>query len=559
MATTDIQLEKPNLTPEIRAMLAALRRRVRQYVWVEGLTSAVAWLGTAFWGSLALDWFFEPPPAVRVLILVLVATVLLVILFRLIGRRAFVRLTDSNMAMLLERRFPQLDDSLLTAVDLIAHGPDYDGYDARMLVDTCREAAANSEQLPLRRVFNPVPLQRGILAAFLMVVSVSMFAATMPAAFGTWTRRSLALSPELWPRRTRLTVEGFEDGTAKVARGADLDLVVKADMSMPLVPRVVHVRYRTEGGARVREPMNREGTAEPGKDRFQEYSYTFRGVLVPIDFEVIGGDDRVRDLRIEVVDSPTVVQMDLGLQYPKYMGREARTLPVTGVMQIPMGTNVAIRARSNKELVRIQVDSVLEEKPGPPLILEPAGSRRDGFRHSLKSLGADKTLLFTLLDSDGIRSREPVRLALAMVADEPPELAVRLAGIGSAVTPQARLPVAGNVTDDYGIARGLVRTCRGSSQAGHAGYSISQGQSNRPQAGRSLGGSRPRTEGRPEAAGVRQIGRPIRSGQAAERRYQRALAAGRRYARAASRHAPIARTGAQAAVRDDRSGGDRYG
>ena len=74
----------------------------------------------------------------------------------------------------------------------------------------------------------------------------------MPHAFGTWTRRSLALSQELWPRRTRLTVEGFENGTAKVARGADLHLVVKADTQMPLVPRVVHVRYRTEGGARVR-------------------------------------------------------------------------------------------------------------------------------------------------------------------------------------------------------------------------------------------------------------------------------------------------------------------
>ena len=37
---------------------------------------------------------------------------------RLIGRRAFVRITDSNAATVLERRFPQLNDSLLTAVVL---------------------------------------------------------------------------------------------------------------------------------------------------------------------------------------------------------------------------------------------------------------------------------------------------------------------------------------------------------------------------------------------------------------------------------------------------------
>ena len=44
-------------------------------------------------------------------------------------------------------------------------------------------------------------------------------------------------------------------------------------------------------------------------------------------------------------------------------------------------------------------------------------------------------------------------MALAAVADEPPQVTARLSGIGSAIVPQARLPVAGTATDDYGIAR----------------------------------------------------------------------------------------------------------
>ena len=51
----------------------------------------------------------------------LIAVVLAVVLLQLIGRRAFVRITDSNAAMVLERRFPQLGDSLLTAVRLPVH------------------------------------------------------------------------------------------------------------------------------------------------------------------------------------------------------------------------------------------------------------------------------------------------------------------------------------------------------------------------------------------------------------------------------------------------------
>ena len=100
----------------MQAVLGTLRRRIRQYVWLEGAAAAVAWLGVAFWATLAVDWFFEPPVAVRGAMLAAVVVVLAAVVLQLIGRRAFVRITDGNAAMVLERRFPQLDDSLLTAV-----------------------------------------------------------------------------------------------------------------------------------------------------------------------------------------------------------------------------------------------------------------------------------------------------------------------------------------------------------------------------------------------------------------------------------------------------------
>ena len=56
--------------------------------------------------TLAADWFFEPSAAVRGVMLALVALGLAAVVVRLIGRRAFVRITDGNAAMVLERRFP---------------------------------------------------------------------------------------------------------------------------------------------------------------------------------------------------------------------------------------------------------------------------------------------------------------------------------------------------------------------------------------------------------------------------------------------------------------------
>ncbi len=454
--TTASDTARIELAPQIRGMLARLRARIRRYVWIEGLAAAVVWLGLAFWVTLLLDWFFEPPAGVRLIALITVGMILLAVLVQRIAYRLMAPLGDANMATVLERRFPQLDDALLTAVALAGRKADPSDCNPEMLERTCREAAGRMEEVRLGEVFNPAPLRRQVASAMAISASVVAFALLQPAALGTWAQRSLALSPELWPRYTRLVVEGFDDeGRVKVARGSEFDLVAKADTSWPAVPEVVEVRYRAEGGRRQRESMSRRGSAVPGRDAYQEYTHRFESVLASIDFDVYGGDAAVRGLRIEAVDSPTINEMRLAVQLPEYTARPDRTLPVSGVMQVPLGSRVVVQARSNKPLVRVQIDSVLDDAPPPPTILEAEDLDADaqGFELALPPLMDDKTLQFTLFDTDGIQSRRPTQLRLVTIADMPPQLAVRLRGIGSAVTPRARLPVVGEIRDDYGIAR----------------------------------------------------------------------------------------------------------
>ncbi len=82
---------------------------------------------------------------------------------------------------------------------------------------------------------------------------------------------------------------------------------------------------------------------------------------------------------------------------------------------------------------------------------DPANPR--SFQYVLDKLDKDATLQFTLFDTDGIKSREPVRVTISALEDRRPELAILLRGIGAAITPQAQLPASGRVTDDYGLAQ----------------------------------------------------------------------------------------------------------
>ena len=101
----------------------------------------------------------------------------------------------------------------------------------------------------------------------------------------------------------------------------------------------------------------------PDRDEFQDFRYTFENVISPHTFEVTGGDSRVRDLRIRVVDAPAI-EMSLHVQYPAYLHRTDNEQPVTGIMQVPEGSRVTIKAHANKDLEKVEVDYPTPVKKG---------------------------------------------------------------------------------------------------------------------------------------------------------------------------------------------------
>jgi len=450
-------LESPTtnfVSPTIRERLQRLRWWIRAYVSWEGLMAGLVWLGAAFWLTLVLDWFFEPSRQVRILFWLVVGGGLAWIFFWQTLRRLVVRFTEANLAMILERRFPELNETLLTTVEVAARPDRAEHFNPQMLALACREAESRLQPLRLRDVFNFRPLYKVTIAALLLAGSIAMWARMYPEAFGVWSDRLLGLSDRLWPRRTVLVVEGF-DQPVKVGRGGDLELIARVDLEKSeLIPSDVYIRGRTEEGARIRAVMNRIGNAQPGKDKYQDYAYTFQGLLSDVRFDLHGGDAWIEGLQIDVVDNPTLARLELEYEYPAYMARARRTVEVTGVMPVPQGTKLTIHATANKPLRMVQIQSVLESgKPPVVLRLDQSGPGSEQFQYTISSLEQDTALLFSLWDADGIRSREPVRLSLAAVADEKPQLEVRLRGIGQAITPQARIPAKGRLTDDYGLAR----------------------------------------------------------------------------------------------------------
>jgi hypothetical protein len=238
------------IDPRVSHPLDHLRGVIRRYVLLEGLLSGL--LFVACWFALGLvidfglfrtavwDWVLDAPRAVRVL--ALVGSVLLflgTVTLRMV-RRLRKELSYPALALVLERRFPQLlGDRLITAVELADVGrAAKDGYSAEMIRQTIAEARARVADVPVRQVFNWRRLwvlgflTAGltfaiVLTGYVLYVSITgsfslnRYAWRFAHVSGTFLERDVLLKNTPWPRRAHLELVGFpEEGPLRVGRDA---------------------------------------------------------------------------------------------------------------------------------------------------------------------------------------------------------------------------------------------------------------------------------------------------------------------------------------------------
>src|SRR5262245_16996929 len=118
MRTVMAGSEKSIVRTEVYDVLGRLRSRIRRYVALEGIAIVVAVLGIAFWFSLATDYWLEPSVVFRQVFLALVLAATAVALVRYLLLRLVRVIRNRALALVLERRFRQLDERLITAVEL---------------------------------------------------------------------------------------------------------------------------------------------------------------------------------------------------------------------------------------------------------------------------------------------------------------------------------------------------------------------------------------------------------------------------------------------------------
>ncbi len=417
---------EPNIRPEIEAVLARLRAKIRTYVFLEGTAWVIAALGAVFWITLALNWAYfkvsnlELPVWFRMVIDIAAISFLAGCLMIWLVQRLLKNMRTKALALVLERRFPELDDRLITAVEVAESTTGKESaFTTTLLHRTIADVSEAAHRLEVSDVFAKRPLRSAMLAAVVFTASIAGFGFLNQRAFGYWYQAFFGLREEYWDRETLLVprVIASSDERVKEFREVDGEIVYKHPRGEDFTLSVIVPKPDEKAGKDWVVPADVEwdytlsngrggATLNMSKTGDREFRQTVSNLLDSMTFSIRGHDFvNRRPIRVQIVDPPVIDQMKLERNYPDYTGlnqefaprdederkqREREKLVLGSHVSLPMETEIIMEATSNKPLVGVRVE-------GQNFRLTVKAARKNG-----KGLAQPGSAKLELLAQDGV-------------------------------------------------------------------------------------------------------------------------------------------------------------
>ncbi len=416
-------------------------RRLRLHRFIRGCT-VVAWVVFVCLSlQLLLDWSLRLRWDMRAALLGVIVVGVVAAVWRYVIAPQRVRFGVADMAAIAEKRFPSLNALLISAVDFHAgHIGAPEVNSPELAGQVISQAARRAPAIRFGDLLNARPLRRAVVALAIVPVAVTIIVLSAPEVVGTWFDRNLLLADVHWPKRTRILVDGAENGVLRGAVGDDFEIRAHVADGY-VVPRQVEILYEPKSGKAARETMT--GVGERG------FRITIPRLREDLRFRLAGGDDVTAWFRVELSERPRVETATLTVEPPAYMKKKTVTF-ASGQRAVELypGSRLRIHIACSKPVVRATLMAAAE----PIADAEPDG---DGHTVTVTPTKSD-TYHFELTDDVGLTNVRPVRFSVRLLHDEAPKVKLTLPNVGNMVTQNAVLPVHAEFTDDLGMADAAV-------------------------------------------------------------------------------------------------------
>ncbi|MFA5793709.1 MAG: DUF4175 family protein [Candidatus Brocadiia bacterium] len=443
---------------QLTGRLAGVRARIRMLFLADGLSRIVIYAAAFAALTFAIDWSMpELPPAVRLVFLGAGAVGLFWLAYRYVIYPLRTTISDDSLVIYLERKYPQLKERLLSALQLSISAPPTQS--PELIQALVNEAFDSSREMNFNAIINSKHQKRLALSGIALAALCGLYIISYPGMAGIWLNRLFG-GEARWPKRTNIAIEVRNAPDNIAARDRDVAVlakVVKGSISK------AYINYRVITADKPTTDIQTERMSMSEKDVFR---FDFLRVKESFEFYVTGGDDRTNPIVIKVLSPPGLERIYCQYEYPEYI-RSSTGLKNTGRIEggnvkAPVGTAVTIIALANIDIGKADMSISSDtgnKQAGIPAQLITMALAKDAEGRPRQVEGRftamnDGAYAIKLTGLNSLSNHQPIEYPISVTRDTAPVIKVQEPTVEyKYVTPDASVPMALLVTDDYAVAR----------------------------------------------------------------------------------------------------------
>ncbi len=429
----------------ILKQLSALRAQLTQWIVVRGLSRWLLIVLGVLVLDIVIDRVFKMDFSQRVIMLGVMLVVAALFFFLRLLKPLAQRPGNDALLHEVERGNSSLKERLISSVEL-SRVDDFEsvGVSRQLAETTIEKGIEDAKQLDFGNIIDRTNHSKnlGILAAGILGLAILGIGIATTDFLGTWFNRNILLGDKQWPQGTYLAIDGAKDGKVVVPRGINHRQYVYVTEDSSVRDIDVNLEIENSSGGRTIYSMK-----PTGKDDGRQHAFVFNNVSSSFRFRASGGDDVTEWVTVELVEPPSIVDLNMKVHLPEYTQADPLILKGDGPHPVLAGSWLEVSAGTNKPIQKAVLKSGATEFP---MTLKGDGL---GFN---ASPGKDSQLVsgpyeFELLDEGGLGNARKSKFTISLKEDAAPRVRAELLGISGLVSSRAMLPTEYQVVDEYGL------------------------------------------------------------------------------------------------------------
>ncbi|MCS6859295.1 MAG: hypothetical protein NZT92_03110 [Abditibacteriales bacterium] len=424
-----------------QAKLSGARQYQRLLETLDGLGRTFLCLSAMALVGYHLDRWLVFPSSLRLAWLIALGVASVGCALAFVLRPLVRRISDEDIALQVEKRFPQLQERLLSSVEF-AHAAALPGMSPQMVAALMRQTEQETAAVQFTHAITRPQLRRVAALSCVMLLILTAHVAFAREPMARWLLRMLHPYSDI--PVFALTQLDVQPRHVVLPRGADLTITVAASGSAVQSCDLYVQREGSGWEKRTARPQT------PGRqDNITAlFRYRLTNLTSSIRYYARARDGQSNTYTAMVVDRPAIVGVRMRYHYPAYT-RQGSAMAQEGAGNIAalVGTRVGVEMTANKPVHA----ATLELNVGAARLRQPLRVEGAKVIGSL-TVRQDGTYTVRLWDEHGFTNLDPPQYAIQAIADRAPDVSLIKPKTDLELVPDATLPLSATARDDYGIA-----------------------------------------------------------------------------------------------------------